>query len=380
MDTLPTLSQMMQRLLSLPSVSATDPALDTGNKAVIEQLAQWLESLGFAVTLQPVAHNKLNLWAERGSGPGGLLLTGHADTVPFDEGRWNKNPLSMTEMDGRWYGLGATDMKGFFALVLEALRDLDLSQLSAPLRVAATADEETTMEGARLLAAARPFSPALTIVGEPTELKPIGRHKGHISAAIRIIGKSGHSSDPAAGINALELMHQVIGRLLVLKDTLARRYQDPLFAVPHPTLNLGHIHGGDNANRICGCCELHLDIRPLPGMSLDELEALLSNELAPLHQQYPGVLSWQHLHVPCPAFVSPDGPWQRQLSSQLNSPIEVANYATEAPFFAELGGEVLVLGPGSIRQAHQPDEYLELAQVPATVALLRGMVKQLCLT
>ncbi|WKE65299.1 acetylornithine deacetylase [Gallaecimonas kandeliae] len=379
MSRLPSLDQMFNRLLSLPSVSATDPALDTGNKAVIEQLAQWCETLGFKVTLQPVGPNKLNLWAELGSGPGGLLLTGHADTVPFDEGRWQKNPLGLTERDGRWYGLGATDMKGFFALVLGALETMDLSQLKAPLRIAATADEETTMDGARLLAEANPFSPALTLVGEPTELKPIGRHKGHISAGIRITGRSGHSSDPAAGLNAMELMHGVMGDLIALKGKLAERYQDNHFAVPYPTLNLGHIHGGDNANRICGCCELHIDIRPLPGMSIPELEGLLKESLSNVEKAHPGALAWEHLHAPCPAFVSPPGPFQDEIGRLLQSPVEAANYATEAPFFASLGGEVLVLGPGSIRQAHQPDEYLAMDQLRPAMELIQSMVKRLCL-
>ncbi|WP_115717172.1 acetylornithine deacetylase [Gallaecimonas mangrovi] len=380
MQKLPDLPHMFNRLLSLPSVSATDPALDTGNKAVIEQLAQWCETLGFKVTLQPLGHNKMNLWAELGSGPGGLLLAGHADTVPFDEGRWNKNPLAMTEKDGKWYGLGATDMKGFFALVLSALSDMDLTNLKAPLRIAATADEETSMDGARKLAEANPFQPALTLVGEPTELKPIGRHKGHISAGIRITGKSGHSSDPGAGLNAMELMHGVLGDLIVLKHELAERYCDHHFAVPHPTLNLGHIHGGDNANRICGCCDLHIDMRPLPGMSIPELEGLLKDKLANVEKAHPGVLHWQHLHDPCPSFVSPDGPWKSEVSNFLGLPVESANYATEAPFFASLGSEVLVLGPGSIRQAHQPDEYMEMAQFKPAMALVQNMVKRLCLT
>ncbi|WP_341502250.1 acetylornithine deacetylase [Gallaecimonas sp. GXIMD4217] len=379
MKKIPGLTEMYRRLLSLPSISATDPALDTGNKAVILQLADWCESLGFEVQLQPLGPNKLNLWAELGSGDGGLLLAGHADTVPFDEERWHKDPLNLTEADGRWYGLGSADMKGFFAIVLAALAELDLTRLKAPLRIAATADEETTMEGARQLANARPFSPALTLVGEPTELKPIGRHKGHVSAAIRITGQSGHSSDPGLGLNALELMHQVMGELLALKASLAERHRDPLFEVPMPTLNLGHIHGGDNANRICGCCELHLDIRPLPGMGITELEGLIDRALAPVRERHPGAISWQHLHTPCPPFVSEPGPWQAAVSRQCGQPVGAANYATEAPFYHQLGGEVLVLGPGSIRQAHQSDEYIELSQLKPAMALVQTMVKALCL-
>lgn len=144
------------------------------------------------------------------------------------------------------------------------------------------------MAGARYFAETTALRPDCAIIGEPTSLQPVRAHKGHISNAIRIQGQSGHSSDPARGVNAIELMHDAIGHILQLRDNLKERYHYEAFTVPYPTLNLGHIHGGDASNRICACCELHMDIRPLPGMTLNELNGLLNDALAPVSEPLAG--------------------------------------------------------------------------------------------
>lgn len=142
-------------------------------------------------------------------------------------------------------------MKGFFAFILDALRDVDVTQLKKPLYILATADEETSMAGARYFSENTAIRPDCAIIGEPTSLQPIRAHKGHISTAVRVMGQSGHSSDPARGVNAIELMHDAIGRIMQLRDTLKARYHYDAFTVPYPTLNLGSPHGGDASNRIC---------------------------------------------------------------------------------------------------------------------------------
>lgn len=140
--------------------------------------------------------------------------------MPFDEGRWTQDPFTLTEKEGKLYGLGTADMKGFFAFIIDALRDIDTSQLTHPLYILATADEETSMAGARYFAANTAIRPDFAIIGEPTSLQPIRAHKGHLSNAIRIIGQSGHSSDPEKGVNAIELMHESITHLSTLRDRL----------------------------------------------------------------------------------------------------------------------------------------------------------------
>ena len=129
---LPPLKDQFAALLAAPSVSCTQPALDQSNRQVVELLASWLDELGFSSELQEVAPGKFNLLATLGSGPGGLVLAGHSDTVPFDEALWSTNPLGLSERDGRWYGLGSCDMKGFFALVIEAVRELHQQPFKQP--------------------------------------------------------------------------------------------------------------------------------------------------------------------------------------------------------------------------------------------------------
>ncbi|WP_278373981.1 acetylornithine deacetylase, partial [Idiomarina abyssalis] len=355
---LPSFFSMYQQLIAQPSISATDPKWDQSNRNVIYLLAEWLELLGFDCEVNELQsqQGKYNLLARRGTGNGGLLLSGHTDTVPYDASRWNFDPFKLTEQDNRWYGLGSIDMKGFFAFVIQALSELDSSQQNKPIMVLATADEETTMNGAREVSRFANLKPDYCVIGEPTDMRPVYAHKGHMSEVIRITGRSGHSSDPALGVNAIELMHEVISALLKLKEEFKHKYSDSSFTVPQPTMNFGHIHGGDNANRICGCCELHLDTRPLPGLSVDELYAHLHKATESVQARYPGCVELISLHHPVPAFRQTTDSALVQLAEKISqSKAQAVNYCTEAPFLQELGCETLVLGPGSIKQAHQPD-------------------------
>ncbi|MTJ03031.1 acetylornithine deacetylase [Idiomarina piscisalsi] len=378
---LPSFFSMYQQLIALPSISATDPKWDTSNKKVIDLLAEWLELLGFECEISELKsqQGKYNLLARRGAGTGGLLLSGHTDTVPYDASRWNFDPFTLTEKDNRWYGLGSIDMKGFFAFVLQVLSDLDASKQSRPIMVLATADEETTMNGAREVSRFSNLKPDYCVIGEPTDMHPVYAHKGHMSEVIRITGRSGHSSDPSLGINAIELMHEVISSLMKLKEEFKHKYSNSSFTVPQPTMNFGHIHGGDNANRICGCCELHLDVRPLPGLSVDELYAHLHKATESIQTRYPGSIELISLHHPVPAFEQAPDSALVQLAEKISrSQAQAVNYCTEAPFLQELGCETLVMGPGSIRQAHQPNEYLLTETIEPTQEKLKKLLKSYC--
>ncbi|HEN3629529.1 TPA: acetylornithine deacetylase [Yersinia enterocolitica] len=387
---LPPFIELYRALIATPSISATDSALDQSNEALINLLAGWFADLGFRVEIQPVPNtrHKFNLLASigensvgkksRGEGSGGLLLAGHTDTVPYDEGRWTRDPFTLTEHDNKLYGLGTADMKGFFAFILDAVRDIDASTLSKPLYILATADEETTMAGARYFAASTQLRPDFAIIGEPTSLQPVRAHKGHISNAIRITGQSGHSSDPARGVNAIDLMHESITELMKLRTTLQERYNNPAFAIPYPTMNFGHINGGDAANRICACCELHMDIRPLPGLTLSDLDELMTEALAPVSARWPGRLSIDQLHPPIPGYECPtDHHMVGVIEALLGERTAVVNYCTEAPFIQQIC-PTLVLGPGSINQAHQPDEFIDMAFIEPTRELIGQLVDHFC--
>lgn len=376
------LMDMYRDLIAIPSISSTEPSWDQSNEKIIRLLADWFSQLGFAVEVTELedAPGKFNLVATHGEGDGGLLLAGHTDTVPYDEGRWTKDPFKLTEENGRLYGLGVIDMKGFFAFIIEALKDMDLSKLTKPIRILATADEETSMAGARAIASAMAIKPDYAVIGEPTGLVPVMMHKGHMSEGIRITGKSGHSSDPANGVNALEIMHKVMARLLDLQGQLKKKYHNPHFNVPYPTLNLGHISGGDSPNRICACCELSFDMRPIPGVPPEELMGLLHHALEPIKQEYPNTMDIFHLHEPNPPFsTDTDGELVKAAAEISGNPAQAVNYSTEAPYINQLGCQTIVLGPGSIAQAHQPDEYLDLSFVKPTLDIIQSLVSRFCL-
>ncbi|MEQ3512453.1 acetylornithine deacetylase [Pseudoalteromonas sp. BZB3] len=381
--TTPAFINMYQQLIAEPSISALDPQLNMSNYSTIELLAAWCENLGFQVEITELesAPGKFNLLAKRGEGEGGLMLAGHTDTVPFDDSRWSYDPFKLSEVDNKLFGLGSIDMKGFFAFVIEAIKRLDAqdAKQAKPIMILATADEETTMAGAQEVAKHQSLKPEFCVIGEPTDMVPVFTHKGHMSTAIRVTGKSGHSSDPARGLNAIEVMHKIIAKLLQLKDTLKNKYSIEHFTIPYPTLNLGHIHGGDNANRICGCCELHLDIRPLPGLSIQELQLLLLEAVKPINDEYPNSVAVIDLHDPIPAFIGTTDSALVKLAEVVSGEQAIAvNYCTEAPFLQQLGCETIVMGPGSIEQAHQPDEFLAMEKIKPSQEKITKLIHKLC--
>jgi acetylornithine deacetylase len=375
---------LFNHLLNLPTVSSANPALDQSNLAVINLLAEVFEQLGFSCELIPVSDSpkKANLIATFGTGPGGLVLSGHTDTVPFDEALWQHDPLKLTEKDDRLYGLGSSDMKGFFAVIYAALEPILKQELKfkQPLIILATADEESSMDGARTLAKLGKPKARYAVIGEPTGLKPINMHKSIMMETIRIQGQSGHSSNPALGKNALEAMHEVISALLKFRQQLQADYQNPHFAVAMPTMNLGAIHGGDNPNRICGHCELEFDVRLLPGMANDSIREGIRKIVKPIASKYQTEISLKSLFPGVEAFENQDSELVK-IAEKLtgHSAMSVA-FGTEAPFLQELGMDTIVLGPGSIDLAHQPNEYMAVNQVQPAITIIQDLLKHCCLT
>ncbi|WP_286784852.1 MULTISPECIES: acetylornithine deacetylase [Pseudomonas] len=376
----PNLKERFAALIAAPSVSCTQAHWDQTNRPVIELLSNWLGDLGFVCETQEVSPGKFNLLASYGSGPGGLVLAGHSDTVPFDAPLWSGDPLHLREADDRWYGLGVCDMKGFFALIIEAVLPLLQQPFRQPLLILATCDEESSMSGARALArAGRPLGRA-AVIGEPTGLRPIRLHKGVMMERIDILGQSGHSSDPSFGHSALEAMQAAMHELLLLRGEWQREYQNPLFNVPQPTLNLGCIHGGDNPNRICGQCSLEFDLRPLPGMDPQQLRTAIRDKLQPLAEARQVQIDFAPLFPEVPPFEQAADAELVRLAERLTGhAAEAVAFGTEAPYLQQLGCETLVLGPGDIACAHQPDEYLQLSRLEPCVNLLRELITHYCL-
>ena len=381
---LPDLLTRISQLIERPSISSTRAEHDQSNLPVIHLLAWWLETQGFRVELLPLSATKANLVATLGNpdDPGGLVLSGHTDTVPCNPERWQSDPFRATQRDNRIYGLGTADMKAFFALALEAVARFEPARLQRPLVILATADEETTMQGARALLERNRRPGRYAIIGEPTGLKPVRMHKGILMRAVAVLGQAGHSSNPALGANAIEGMQAVLAALLQYRDHLKREHTHPAFAVNHPTLNLGAVHGGDNPNRICGHCETLFDLRPLPGMSLDQLDQTLQQRLeaALAHSGLPALsLTYRALFAGIPAFETPVDSLIVQVAEALSGHTATAvDFATEAPFLSQLGMETLVMGPGHIDQAHQPDEYLPLEHITPCIDLIARLINRFC--
>lgn len=373
---------MLHELLAEISVSSTSASWDTGNVGVIDKLAGWLSTLGFQCEIMPLQGkpNKANLIATLGSGPGGLILSGHTDTVPFNEERWDMNPLALTERDNKLYGLGSTDMKGFFPIAIEAAKAFLDQPLKEPLIILATADEESSMDGARALAAQGVPKGRFAVIGEPTSLVPIRMHKGIMMEAITVQGRAGHSSNPALGNNAMEAMNIVISDLLAFREQMQQRYSNPLFDVAVPTLNLGCIHGGDNPNRICGQCELHFDLRALPGMNNEDLQLEIRQRLQPLAEQLGVNISLRSLVNNIQPFEQPADSELVKAAEQLTGhSAEAVAFATEGPFMRQLGMDTIVMGPGSIDQAHRPNEFMALDQVQPAITILQQLIRRFCL-
>lgn len=376
--------QRLAQLVALPSISCAINEWDMSNRAVIECLANWFNELNFTTRIQEIAPGKFNLIAVLGQDnsneKGGLILSGHSDTVPYDANKWQSDPFTLVQKNDKLYGLGATDMKGFFPIIVEAVKAFAGKSPKHPLIVLATADEESSMAGARaLMEQGIGFKPKAAIIGEPTNLVPIHMHKGIMIESIRVEGKSGHSSNPALGKSALEGMNEVMNSLLSLRSELQLRYRNPGFAVQTPTINLGCIHGGDGANRICASCELHFDVRLLPGMDTDELRHSIRQRLQPIAET-------RQVDIVLSSLFDEVKPFHEPLTSELVAICEELTghrsqsvaFATEAPFIQQLGAQTLVLGAGSIDQAHQPDEFIPLDQLAPAAKILQTLIQRYC--
>ena len=384
---LPDTREMFRTLVGEPSVSCAEAARDQSNLRVVHHLAGWLEDLGFAVDVLPLPADpgKANLIATLGTPsdadapPSGLVLSGHTDTVPCDDSLWSRDPFALTESDDRLYGLGTCDMKGFFPIALDAAARFAGQELEHPLTILATSDEESSMAGARYLEAiGRPRARA-AVIGEPTGLRPIHAHKGIMLMSIHLTGRSGHSSNPARGSSALDAMHAVMGELMAFRSELADVFRNPAFEVAAPTLNLGCLHAGDSPNRICETAQLQIDLRCLPGMDHERLTADLACRLDTVAARHGTSIDLSHLFPPLPAYETPpDGELVRFLETLSGKPAGAVAFGTEAPFLRALGMETVVFGPGSIDQAHQPDEYLDTSFIAPATDALSGLIERYC--
>lgn len=378
---LPETLDMVRQLVAEPSVSSPDASRDQSNRRVVERLAEWAEAAGFRAEVVPLRTDpqKANLVATLGEGEGGLVLSGHTDTVPTDLEGWASDPWALTEReDGVFYGLGSADMKGFFAAALGAAARFRAGELKQPLTLIGTADEESTMNGARQLLADGAPRARMAIIGEPTGLVPVRMHKGILMHRVSVEGQAGHSSDPGLGLNAIDGMAEVIAELQAFRRELEAELRIDDFSVPHATLNLGRIEGGDSPNRICGSCALTYDMRVLPGMAPAKLRAAIEARLrSRLDPRFRLVL--EELIEPVPPFaIERDAAAVRLLEELTDQAPRAVMFCTEAAFLQGLGAQTVVCGPGSITVAHQPNEHVPRDQLVAATDVYAKAIHAVC--
>ncbi|MFA9410273.1 MAG: acetylornithine deacetylase [Deltaproteobacteria bacterium] len=379
---LPPAVEMIRQLVATPSVSSPDDRFDQSNRGVIDLVAGWAAGLGFAVRIEalPGDSGKANLIATLGEGEDGLVLSGHTDTVPYNAERWTDDPFVLTERDGKLHGLGTADMKGFFAAALHAIARFEPGQLRAPITLLGTADEESTMNGARALVEQGERLGRYAIIGEPTGLQPIRKHKGVFYVQVTVGGRAGHASNPALGVNAIEGLHLVLAGLQSWRDTIGERYRDDDFEVPTPTLNFGRITGGDSPNRICAECKLDVDVRLLPGMQRPAVVAELRDVVANALDGGPWTFDVGAIGGYADAFAGPsDAEFSGAVETLCGCSATTAMFGTEAPFLSELGLQTLVLGAGDIAVAHQPDEYVTIAAIERATDVYANLIQRFCI-
>jgi acetylornithine deacetylase len=367
-----------------------DTTSRNANRECINYIRDYLEQYGVKSDIVSGKQDgKACLFATIGVGvEGGIVLAGHTDTVPVDGQKWSSDPFTLTERDGKLYGRGSCDMKGFIACVLAVIPELTKAKLSKPIHLAFTHDEESDMSGAANVTdfmRERNIKPEWVWIGEPTEHKIIDSHKGVAAFETKITGVSGHSGQPDKGLSAIELGHDFTAILRHTADVKRNRpFMNSRYDPAYTTINLGVTHGGAAENIIAEHWSLLWQTRQHPGddhdAMLQEIERQAQTTLAPhfakFKATYPavGCKTCTQFNIP-PLMPTPNNAGQRLLAEYTgNKDTEAVSFGTEAGFFQKLGAAVVVCGPGSIDQAHKADEYVSISQLTDCVDLIRKVL------
>jgi acetylornithine deacetylase len=333
-------------------------------------------------------HTKANMLATFGEGEGGLVLSGHVDVVPVDGQAWTTDPFTASVRDGRVYGRGACDMKGFDAVVLAHAPDYAAARLTQPIHVALTYDEEVGCTGIPHLIRAMGewgVHPSGCIVGEPTGMRLVSAHKGGRVYRCRVTGRAAHSSLTNTAVNAIEYASVLIARIQAIG---ARERDHGLraegFDVPFTTISTNLVSGGNGMNIVPASADFLFDYRYIPGFDPDgiftELETLAAELQGAMQAVVPGTGIGFELVADIPALPpSPDSAVFRMVQDLLPArPAEKVAYGTEASFFHAYGVPSVVCGPGDIGQAHKADEYVELEQLALCERFVTGLTHKWC--
>jgi len=364
-----------------------DTVSHNSNLGLIEWVRDLLARQGVASRLTYDAdRRKANLFATVGAPrPGGLILSGHTDVVPVEGQDWTSDPFTLTERDGKLFGRGSADMKGFIASALAMVPDMLAADLPAPIHLALSYDEEVGCFGARGLIAdlqEAGFAPAGCIVGEPTLMAPIVSHKGTWRLRCCVRGREAHSAMPTHGVNAIEYAAELV---VFMRDIAARfvreETHDADFPVPFSTIQTTTIAGGTAQNIVPNACELVVDLRTMPQTSFETLHQEILDFAARLDARMKAAFPETGMQVQflagVPAFVVADTApivhYARRLARTQGA--GKVTFGTEAGLFSQAGIPTVVLGPGSIDDAHRPDEFVSLEQMAACDAFMKRIIE-----
>jgi acetylornithine deacetylase len=376
--------RVLAELIGYPTVSSDS------NLAMIEHMALLLESHGARVDIfRDETGGKANLWGTIGPDrDGGIVLSGHSDVVPVTDQDWTMDPFALTPRDGLLYGRGTCDMKGFIACTLAMAPHFAAQELKRPVHFCFTHDEETGCLGARNLVPQlqeRGIRPAMAIVGEPTTMQIIEGHKGCCEYTARFTGLEGHGSAPDRGVNAVVYAVRYVTRLMELAEELKHRApRDTKFDPPWTTVNVGRLCGGVAHNVIPGKAEVEWEMRPAQygdaEFVKEQLNHLIEHDLLPAMR---AVSPWADITTEVIGEVVGLEPMEdnavRDLVRELTGDMEAHTvpFGTEAGLFQGMGMSVVVCGPGSIAQAHKPDEYIARDQLGQCLDMLHGLRRSL---
>lgn len=360
----------------LESLVGFDTTSDRSNVPIVEFIADYLRS--FRVDTFVVFNEdgcKANLFATIGPAEkSGVILSGHTDVVPVAGQAWTHDPFSLRVSDGKAFGRGACDMKGFLACVLAAVPHLVTTSLKRPVHIALSHDEEIGCVGIRSLLPEirkRTSADTLVIVGEPTGLQPVTAHKGKHVLKCRLTGTPMHSSQVNSGVSAIacagNLLHRINNKARELRRIPS---VDNRFVDSRPTINFGRITGGVAVNVVSEHCEFDVEYRYPPGKCADDFIAFMRQALESSHhnnnpQVSPDGAAEMHSVADYPSFENSAGARSVELVAELSGATETGavEFGTEAGLFADMGFDTVVFGPGSIQQAHQPDEFIALSEL-----------------
>jgi acetylornithine deacetylase len=375
--------EMIRKLVSFDTTSRNS------NLEIIDFIRDYLASHGVEARLVPdEAGKKANLYATLGpQDKPGIALSGHTDVVPIDGQEWSSDPWRIVERDGKLYGRGTCDMKGFIAIVLAMVPDFLAQPLATPIHLLFSYDEEVGCVGVRRLIEllkGLPVRPASVIVGEPTDMKVIVAHKGKKSVRCHVRGFECHSSLAPHGVNAIEYAAELIAYLNRMGRRLAADGPfDPSYDVAHSTVHTGVIQGGTALNIVPKDCHFDFEFRHLVGVDPEalfaELKAFAEKELLPaMRKVAPDTgVSWEDLS----SFPGLDMPEEADLVVLAKSlaganAVQKVAFGTEAGLFQQGGMPTIICGPGSIEQAHKPNEFVSLEQLALCEAFLGRLLKR----